>query len=87
MIQLAKQNAKNFRNRFLGQQMLVLWEERRETGLWAGHTSNYIKVYTSTDQQIRNQLTTARLICEYRDQVWCDIHSALEPVEIVIKGV
>ena len=87
MIELARRSASNFHSRFYGREMPVLWEEHLEENIWAGYTSNYIKVYASSYKHLSNCLTVARLKGEYQDQVWCDIYSMSEPSETVIKGV
>lgn len=87
MIELAKQSTRDFHSRFYGQAVPVLWEECKEGHIWAGHTSNYIRVFTSCDDDITNRLIATTLICEYQDHVWGDIPSVSQLVETSIKGV
>ncbi|MDO9065485.1 MAG: tRNA (N(6)-L-threonylcarbamoyladenosine(37)-C(2))-methylthiotransferase MtaB, partial [Chloroflexota bacterium] len=44
MLALAEESAADFRKRFAGKIMLVLWEQQTG-GLWSGLTDNYIRVY------------------------------------------
>jgi len=52
---------RNFRRKFLGKTMLVLWE--KETGgVWSGLTDNYIRAYTKSDEDLTNQLLPVELV-------------------------
>ena len=69
MLALARESARNFSQRFLGKVMPVLWEKQSE-GIWSGHTDNYIKVYTRSDEDLTNQLLPVRLVEICKDGVW-----------------
>jgi threonylcarbamoyladenosine tRNA methylthiotransferase MtaB len=69
MLALAQESAENFRQRFLGKTMPVLWEKRTD-GLWSGLTDNYIKVYTKSDEDLTNKLLLAKLVAVSGDGVW-----------------
>jgi len=60
MLALAKEAAQNFRQRFLGKTMPVLWE-RQTNGVWSGLTDNYIKVYTRSNEDLTNKLRLIKL--------------------------
>lgn len=70
MLALKRQLEVQFRSRYLGRTMAVLWEEEKvtESGgrTWEGLTDNYIRVYATHAQTLHNQLTAARLValCE-----------------------
>jgi len=49
--------------------MLVLWE-KQSAGIWSGHTDNYIKVYTRSDEDLTNKLMLLKLVEIYKDGVW-----------------
>ena len=66
---LARECAQNYRQRFLGRTMSVLWE-KQSGGIWSGHTDNYIKVYTRNTEDLRNKLLPAKLLKIYKDGVW-----------------
>ncbi|NQT31783.1 MAG: tRNA (N(6)-L-threonylcarbamoyladenosine(37)-C(2))-methylthiotransferase MtaB [Deltaproteobacteria bacterium] len=60
MLALGRACIRNFRKRFLGKTMLVLWE--KETGgVWSGLTDNYIRAYTKSDEDLTNQLMPVEL--------------------------
>ena len=61
MMALAEESARNFRQRFSGRTMTVLWEKRSADGVWSGVTGNYIKVYTRSDQDLSNKLMPVKL--------------------------
>jgi len=66
MLQLAKESAHRFCERFLGQNMMVLWEKEVApgTGIYSGLSYNYIRVYTQSRKSLTNQfrqVRTARL--------------------------
>ncbi|MDD5093971.1 MAG: tRNA (N(6)-L-threonylcarbamoyladenosine(37)-C(2))-methylthiotransferase MtaB [Dehalococcoidia bacterium] len=72
MIDLAQQSARRFRRAFLGKTLVVLWEERKED-LWIGHTSNYLKVVTQSEEPLTNRLLLAALRSEHHDTLWGEI--------------
>jgi len=59
---LGAEQAAHFRQRFLGRQMAVLWEQRRRDGMWSGLTSNYLQVITRAEEDLHNRLTPTRLV-------------------------
>jgi threonylcarbamoyladenosine tRNA methylthiotransferase MtaB len=73
MLDLAQRSARDFRRRFSGQTIPVLWEEQRAERLWIGHTGNYIKVITRSDEPLRGCLAETKLGGEYEDALWGDI--------------
>jgi threonylcarbamoyladenosine tRNA methylthiotransferase MtaB len=70
MLALAKESAREFRSRFLGQTLAVLWEQKSEAGIWSGYTVNYIRLYTRSQKDLANVLTETKLLKLYRDGVW-----------------
>lgn len=68
MLALAEESARNFRRRFLGKTMPVLWEKHSE-GVWSGLTDNYIKVYTRSEADLTNKLMPAKLMELWEDGV------------------
>jgi len=69
MLALAEESALNFRQRFIGCTMKVLWEQK-SSGVWSGYTGNYIKVYAKSDEDLSNQLIPVKLESIYKDGVW-----------------
>jgi threonylcarbamoyladenosine tRNA methylthiotransferase MtaB len=64
MRELGDEQAHRFRQRFVGCEMMVLWEQRRRDGLWAGLTDNYLQVVTQTEDELHNRLISTRLLAE-----------------------
>lgn len=73
MLDLADRSARDFRRRFSGRIMPVLWEEAKGGRIWIGHTGNYIKVATRSDEPLRGCLIETRLGDGYEDALWGDI--------------
>jgi threonylcarbamoyladenosine tRNA methylthiotransferase MtaB len=61
MLALGRACVRNFRKRFLGQTVMVLWE-KQTGGVWSGLTDNYIRVFTKSDQDLTNQLLPVKLV-------------------------
>jgi len=70
MLALAKENAQSFNKRFLEKTMPVLWEKRSSDGIWSGHTDNYIKVYTRSNEDLTNRLLPVKVVEVRGDGVW-----------------
>jgi threonylcarbamoyladenosine tRNA methylthiotransferase MtaB len=73
MRRLGSELAACFRRRFIGREMDVLWEHRRDDGAWPGLTDNYVRVLNDandandakgTEAYLFNQITKTRLIGE-----------------------
>jgi len=62
MLKLAKECSSNFREKSKYHTMTVLWERRVNSRLWTGLTDNYIRVITSSDAPLKNQLTAVKLV-------------------------
>ncbi|HUU65631.1 MAG TPA: tRNA (N(6)-L-threonylcarbamoyladenosine(37)-C(2))-methylthiotransferase MtaB [Dehalococcoidales bacterium] len=72
MLALAEVSARNFRQRFLGKTMPVLWEKQSD-GIWSGFTANYIKVYTESSKDLTNKLVPVKLVEIRGDGVWGEV--------------
>jgi threonylcarbamoyladenosine tRNA methylthiotransferase MtaB len=72
MLSLAKESARHFQQRFVGETMEVLWE-KRSGGVWSGLTDNYIKVYTRNSDDLTNRILPVKLVKIYRDGVWGEV--------------
>jgi threonylcarbamoyladenosine tRNA methylthiotransferase MtaB len=62
MLALARESARNFKQRFIGQTRPVLWERQDSKGIWSGLTDNYIKVYTKSSDDLTNKLLPVKLV-------------------------
>jgi threonylcarbamoyladenosine tRNA methylthiotransferase MtaB len=61
MLALGRACVRNFRKRFVGKTVMVLWE--KETGgVWSGLTDNYIRVFTKSDKDLTNKLMPVELV-------------------------
>ena len=69
MLALAKESARNFRQRFIDKTMPVLWE-KQTNGIWSGLTDNYVKVYIKSNEDLTNKLLPVKLESIWRDGVW-----------------
>ncbi len=69
LIALAEESARDFRQRFLGKTVPVLWE-RQTGGIWAGFTDNYLRVYLESSENLTNQLLPVKLVKLWNDGVW-----------------
>lgn len=65
MRELGDEQARCFRRRFIGRDVVVLWEQRRRDGLWTGLTDTYIQVVTHTEDDLHNRFVPTRLVAEY----------------------
>ncbi|MEE9325342.1 MAG: tRNA (N(6)-L-threonylcarbamoyladenosine(37)-C(2))-methylthiotransferase MtaB [Dehalococcoidia bacterium] len=73
MMGQGRRSAENFRRRFIGRRMKVLWEEEREEDgkrLWAGLTDNYIRVFTESVEPLRNRPTQVLLTDKAQEGLW-----------------
>ncbi len=62
MRELGDEQARRFRQRFVGREMAVLWEQHRDDGLWIGLTDNYLRVASRTDAILHNRITITQLL-------------------------
>ncbi len=69
MLALAQESAESFQKQFLGQLIPVLWEMKSD-GIWSGLTSNYIKVYGKSNEDLTNKLLSVKLIKTKGDGMW-----------------
>lgn len=61
MLDLAKESDYNFRQKFSGKTMTVLWEKKNESNVWSGLTGNYIRIYKKSNEDLANQATPVKL--------------------------
>ncbi len=87
MIELAKQGSQDFHQKFKGKVMPVLWEECRKGNLWIGHTSNYMKVFATSDETLNNCLLNTKLGDEYEQGILGEICESSKLAKTVAKGV
>jgi len=61
MLALGRASVRNFRRKFVGKTVMVLWE-KQTCGVWSGLTDNYIRVFTKSDKDLTNKLLPVKLI-------------------------
>jgi len=61
MLALGRANLRDFRKKFVGQTVMVLWE-KQTCGVWSGLTDNYIRVFTKSDKDLTNKIMPVRLV-------------------------
>jgi threonylcarbamoyladenosine tRNA methylthiotransferase MtaB len=72
MLEIAAASAADFKRRFLGETLAVLWE-KCSGGVWSGYTDNYLKVYARTKRELTNLVVTARLADLRDDGLWGNV--------------
>ncbi|MBM4447288.1 MAG: tRNA (N(6)-L-threonylcarbamoyladenosine(37)-C(2))-methylthiotransferase MtaB [Chloroflexi bacterium] len=77
MLELAQRSVRKFCQRFLGQNMTVLWEKEVTpgSGIYSGLSHNYIRVFTQSSEPLTNQLRSARLVRLHDQGLWGEIIS------------
>ena len=72
MLELARTCRNDFRNRFLGQTVSVLWEKETEpgSGIYSGLTDNYIRVFVRNGKLLSSRITAVRLVRRHGSEVW-----------------
>jgi threonylcarbamoyladenosine tRNA methylthiotransferase MtaB len=75
MLDLARESARSFQERFLGQTIGVLWEAEVKpgSGLYTGFSDNYMRVFAKSDRRLSNRIVRVKLIKAYNDGVWGEI--------------
>ena len=61
LLGVAAAGESHFRNRNLGGEVSVLWEEKRE-GRWSGMTDNYLRVFADSEEDLGGTLAPATLV-------------------------
>ncbi|MEY8321614.1 tRNA (N(6)-L-threonylcarbamoyladenosine(37)-C(2))-methylthiotransferase MtaB [Lachnospiraceae bacterium 46-61] len=64
MIALSQQMTESFLSQFIGKEMKVLYERQIEQNIYEGHTTNYIKVHTQSNQNITNKMIKTSIISQ-----------------------
>ena len=75
MLQLAKDSARRFCQRFLGRDLMVLWENEVATGsgIYSGFSDNYIRVFTESSETLANQFRSVYLVRLHNHGIWGDV--------------
>lgn len=69
LIALSDEMAQTFLSSFVGQEMDVLYEKQIEKNVYEGHTSNYIKVQASSNQNLINTIQKTTITNQYNEML------------------
>ena len=69
MLSLSAECRRQFRESQLGAVRPVLWEKSSRSGSWTGLTDNYLRVRTSSEDDLANRIALARLVAVDGDWV------------------
>lgn len=75
MLELAQRSAHKFCQRFLGQNMMVLWEKEVAPGseIYSGLSHNYIRVFAESKGPLTNQFLPVRLVRLHNQGLWGEV--------------
>jgi threonylcarbamoyladenosine tRNA methylthiotransferase MtaB len=75
MLELAQRSVHKFCQRFLGQNMTVLWEKEVTpgSGVYSGLSHNYIRVLTQSSEPLTNRFRLVRMIRLYKQGLWGEV--------------
>jgi len=68
--ELAHRSTLDFRQRYLGQTLPVLWEGEVGKGVWTGLTGNYLRIFTYSSQPLTNQIMPTKLVSLAQRGLW-----------------
>jgi len=64
MLALARRSSQQFREKYLGQSMNVLWEGNKD-GIWYGLTDNYLRAFLPSKELLSNRILETKIIAQY----------------------
>ncbi|UCD21528.1 MAG: tRNA (N(6)-L-threonylcarbamoyladenosine(37)-C(2))-methylthiotransferase MtaB [Chloroflexota bacterium] len=75
MLELSQNSWRKFCEQFLGHTMPVLWEKETspESGIYAGLTSNYIRVFAHSEKSLDNEITPVKLAGLRSHEMWGEL--------------
>ena len=75
MLQLAKESARKFCQRFLGLELVVLWENEVtvNSGKYSGLSDNYIRLFTRSNKSLTNQFCRVLPARLYNEGLWVEV--------------
>ena len=68
LIELSNKNEKEYNQKYIGQDVEVLFEEEKN-GVWQGHTKNYILAHYKTSENIENQIIKLKCIKNEKEYI------------------
>ena len=73
MMALSAESRLEFRESQIGKVRTVLWEQSSRSGYWTGLTDNYVRVRTTSESDVGNRITGARLTGMEGDWVLAEV--------------
>jgi threonylcarbamoyladenosine tRNA methylthiotransferase MtaB len=75
MLELAQRSVRKFCQKFLGQTMMVLWENEVTpgSGVYSGLSHNYIRVFTQSSEPLTNQFRPVRPVRLHNQGLWGEV--------------
>ena len=75
MLKLAKESARKFCQRFLGRELVVLWENEvtADSGIYSGLSDNYIRVFTRSSKPLTNQFCRVLPAQLHNEGLWVEV--------------
>jgi threonylcarbamoyladenosine tRNA methylthiotransferase MtaB len=75
MLLLAKESASQFCQRFLGRDLVVLWENEvaPDSGVYSGLSDNYIRVFTESSETLTNQFRSVYVVRVHNQGLWGEV--------------
>lgn len=75
MLELARESVKEFCQRFLKHNTMVLWEKEVPpgSGIYSGLSHNYIRVFTESHLSLTNRLLPVRLVRLHEQGLWGEV--------------
>lgn len=70
LLKLSDEMSANFMQKQVGNVVEVLFEKKLESGLYEGHTSNYIKVHCNAENDLENKIAKVK-ITSISDEIAC----------------
>ncbi|HEY48671.1 MAG TPA: tRNA (N(6)-L-threonylcarbamoyladenosine(37)-C(2))-methylthiotransferase MtaB [Dehalococcoidia bacterium] len=72
MLDLARSSGQRFREQFLGRNMNVLWEGKKD-GIWFGLTDNYFRVFLPSKELVANKLLSTNMVAQKENGLWGEL--------------
>jgi threonylcarbamoyladenosine tRNA methylthiotransferase MtaB len=84
MLELSRSSQRKFREQFLRQTLPVLWEKETNpgSGIYAGLTGNYIRIFAQSEKPLSNQITPVKLLAFHNQGMWGELTRRLEIINL-----
>ena len=72
LIELSNRNEVEYNSKYIGQEVEVLFEEEK-TGIYKGHTQNYIMIYCNSKENLENKIKKVKCIKVENDYIMAEM--------------